>query len=139
MNKLVLLGAGVAATGAAALITAGAALSQPADASSINVVGEPYLKAQQILKSQGITATFSGSVGSALPQSQCLVGSQKVNSVGKMLLTLDCSAKAEEQLKAMGPAGGPRVGKNGVTTVTPTPMVPIAGAPGAGAGPIPAR
>ena len=35
----------------------------------------------------------------------------------------------------MGPAGGPKVGKNGVTTVTPTPMVPIAGAPGAGAGP----
>ena len=134
MNKLVLLSAGAVATGAAALLTAGVAGSQP-DSSSINVVGEPYAKAIQILKGQGIKPTFGGSYGSALPQSQCLVDSQKINSGGKMLLTLDCSAAAEEQLKNMGPIGGPTVGKNGVTTVTPTPLVPIQGAPGAGTPP----
>lgn len=135
MNKLVLLGAGVAATAATALLTAGVAGSQPAENHSYNVVGEPYQKALAILKSQGVNATFGGSVGSALPQAQCLVDSQKVNRSGKMLLMLDCSAAAEERLAAMGPAGGPRVGANGVTTVTPTPMVPIAGAPGAGTPP----
>ena len=86
----------------------------------------------RILKSQGVKAYFGGSFGSVLPQAQCLVDQQKMTSGGRMLLSLDCSQKAADELAAMGPSGGPTVGANGVTTVTPTPVVPIQGAPGAG-------
>lgn len=136
MKKLVVLSGGLVAAGSAAVIGAGVALSQPApDMSSYNVVGEPFQKAIQILKSQGVKAYFGGSFGSVLPQAQCLVDEQKVTKQGRMLLMLDCSQKAADELAAMGPAGGPTVGSNGITTVTPTPVVPIQGAPGAGTPP----
>lgn len=128
MKKLVMLGAGIVAAGSAAVIGSGVAVSQPGG--SYNVVGEPYVKALQILKAQGLNANFGGSFGSVLPQAQCLVDTQKLTSGGKMLLMLDCSQAAADALKAMRPAGGPTVGANGVTTVTPTPVVPIQGAPG---------
>ncbi len=138
MKKLVVLGAGLLATvGSAAVISAGVALSQPGSSnSSYNVVGEPYAKALQELKAQGVHAYFGGSFGSVLPQSQCLVEQQKVTAGGRVLLELDCSQKAADELAAQGPSaggGGPTVGSNGITTVTPTPVVPIGGAPGAGA------
>ena len=136
MKKLAVLSAGMFAAGSVALISAGVAISQPnADTNSINVVGEPYAKALQILKSQNVKAFFGGSHGSVLPQAQCLVSEQRVTSGGRMYLQLDCSQEAADLLAEMGPAGGPTVGSNGVTTVTPTPVVPIAGAPGAGAPP----
>jgi len=53
----------------------------------------------------------------------------------RILLMLDCSQKAADMLEAMRPSGGPRVGANGITTVTPTPVVPIQGAPGPAAPP----
>lgn len=138
MKKLVALGGGLLAAGSIALLAAGTATSQPSS-TSVNVVGEPYLKALAILKSQGIKATFGGSFGSALPQSQCLVDSQKINSSGKMILMLDCTGAAAQQADdaagSPGIPGPPKVGSNGVTTVTPTPVVPIAGAPGAGTPP----
>jgi hypothetical protein len=131
VKKLVALSGGLVAAGSAALIGAGVALSQPGqDLTSYNVVGEPYNKALQILKSQGVKAYFGGSFGSVLPQAQCLVDQQKTTSEGRMLLMLDCSQEAADTLEAMGPAGGPTVGSNGITTVTPTPVVPIQGAPG---------
>ena len=129
MKKLVVLSGGLVTAGSAALICAGVALSQP-DASSYNVVGEPYQKALQVLKSQGVKAYFGGSFGSVLPQAQCLVDQQKITSGGRMLLMLDCSQKAADLIAEMGPSGGPTVGSNGITTVTPTPVVPIQGAPG---------
>lgn len=133
MKKLVVLSSGLVVAGSAAVITAGVALSQPGgDQSSLNVVGEPYQKALQELKSQGVHAYFGGSFGSVLPQAQCLVDQQKETANRRMLLMLDCSQKAADQLAAQGPSGGPTVGSNGVTTVTPTPVVPIGGAPGAG-------
>jgi hypothetical protein len=136
VKKLVALSGGLVAAGSAALVCAGVALSQPAvDTSSYNVVGEPYNKALQILKSQGVKAYFGGSFGSVLPQAQCLVDQQKVTSAGRMLLMLDCSQKAADILADQGPSGGPTVGSNGITTVTPTPVVPIQGAPGAGTPP----
>ena len=137
MKKLVALSGGLVAAGSIALIGAGVALSQPGqgDTSSLNVVGEPYNKALQVLKSQGVKAYFGGSFGSVLPQAQCLVDQQKVTAGGRMLLMLDCSQKAADELAAMGPSGGPTVGSNGITTVTPTPVVPIQGAPGAGTPP----
>jgi hypothetical protein len=136
VKKIVVLSGGLVAAGAAALIGAGVAISQPQpDMSSYNVVGEPYNKALQVLKSQGVKAYFGGSSGSVLPQAQCLVDQQKVTSGGRMYLFLDCSQAAKDQLTAMGPAGGPTVGSNGITTVTPTPVVPIQGAPGPAAPP----
>lgn len=129
MKKLAVLSGGLVVAGSAALIGAGVAMSQP-DLSGLNVVGEPYNKALQLLKSQGVKAYFGGSFGSVLPQSDCLVDQQKITSGGRFLLMLDCSQKAADLLAEMGPSGGPRVGSNGVTTVTPTPVVPIQGAPG---------
>ena len=134
MKKLVVLGAGVVAAGSFALFAAGTATSEPT-AASLNVVGEPYVRALSILKSQGVKATFGGSFGSALPQAECLVDSQKINSSGRMILMLDCSAEAAEQARDSAVPGAPKVGSNGVTTVTATPVVPIAGAPGAGTPP----
>ena len=131
MKKIVVLSGGLVVAGSAALIGAGVALSQPQpDASSVNVVGEPYNKALQILKSQGVKAYFGGSFGSVLPQAQCLVDQMKPTSQGRLLLMLDCSQKAADEIANMGPSGGPTVGSNGITTVTPTPVVPIQGAPG---------
>jgi hypothetical protein len=131
VNKLVVLSGGLAAVGSAALVGAGIAMSQP----SLNVVGEPYNRALQILKTQGIKAYFGGSVGSVLPQAECLVDQQKITSGGRMLLMLDCSQKAADLIAEQAPSGGPTVGRNGITTVTPTPVVPIQGAPGAGTPP----
>jgi hypothetical protein len=137
LKKLVVLSGGLVAVGSAALIGAGIAMSQPGNANNFNVVGEPYNKALQILKSQGVKATFGGSFGSVLPQAECLVDSQKAIETTdfgrpalKLVLMLDCSQKAADMIEEMGPSGGPRVGSNGVTTVTPTPVVPIQGAPG---------
>jgi hypothetical protein len=135
VNKLVALGGALVAGGSVALVGAGIAMSQP---NSLNVVGEPYNRALQILKSQGVKAYFGGSVGSVLPQAQCLVDQQKVTSGGRMLLMLDCSQKAADLIAEMTPSGGPTVGSNGITTVTPTPVVPIQGAPGAGTPSVPA-
>jgi hypothetical protein len=136
VKKIVVLSGGLVVAGSAALIGAGVALSQPTgDQSSLNVVGEPYQKALQILKSQGVKAYFGGSFGSVLPEAQCLVDQQKETSQRRVLLMLDCTQKAADQIADSGPSGGPTVGSNGITTVTPTPVVPIAGAPGPAAPP----
>jgi hypothetical protein len=135
VKNIVVLSGGLVVAGSAALIGAGVALSQPSDMTSYNVVGEPYSKALQILKSQGVKAYFGGSHGSVLSQANCLVDQQKVTSGGRMYLVLDCTQEAADTLAEMGPSGGPTVGNNGVTTVTPTPVVPIEGAPGAGTPP----
>src|ERR1700754_4614238 len=97
VKQILVLSGGLVVAGSAALIAAGAALSQPQqDTTSYNVVGEPYNKALQILKSEGVKAYFGGSYGSVLPQAQCLVESQKTTKDGRMLLTLDCSQKAAD-------------------------------------------
>lgn len=135
MKKLVMLGAGILAAGSAAVISSGVAFAQPGG--TYNVIGEPYAKALAILKAQGVNATFGGSFGSVLPQAQCLVDTQKVNRSGKMLLSLDCSQAAADALTAMGPAAGPRVGSNGITTIKATPVAPLPAAPAAPAAPPP--
>jgi hypothetical protein len=142
VNKLVVLSGGLVAVGSFALVGAGIAMSQPGGGSYSNVVDEPYGKAIQILESQGLKPIFGGKTGSVLQQSQCLVSSQKLiksssqgNPSAKVQLFLDCTQTAADKLAEMGPTGGPTVGGNGVTTVTPTPVVPIQGAPGAGTAP----
>jgi hypothetical protein len=75
VKKIVVLSGGLVVAGSAALIGAGVALSQPTgDQSSLNVVGEPYAKALQILKSQGVKAYFSRSAWS--------IGRRKPRSAG---------------------------------------------------------
>jgi hypothetical protein len=137
MKKLAVLSAGVFAAGSVALISAGVATSEPnPNTNSMNVVGEPYGKALQILKSQNVKAYFGGAVGSDLPQAQCIVEQQKITAGGRMYLSLNCTTEAAEAAGQFGGSdGGPTVGSNGVTTVTPTPVVPIPGAPGAGTPP----
>lgn len=142
MKKLVVLGIGgfavLAGSASATLISAGVASSDPAGgANPYSVVGEPYGKAVAILKSQGIRSSFGGSVGSDVPQAQCIVSGQKATSAGKMILELNCTQKAYEDAQAATPSrggaptggvpGGPTVGSNGVTTVTPTPVGPQPG------------
>ena len=136
MKKLAVLSAGALAVGSAALISAGVATSQPnPNVSSLSVVGEPYGRALQILKSQRVKAYFGGAVGSDLPQAQCIVEKQKFTG-GRMYLSLNCTKEAAEAAGQLGGSdGGPTVGSNGVTTVTATPVVPIPGAPGAGTPP----
>jgi len=93
------------------------------------VIGEPYAKAVQILKMQGMATGFGGSVGSAMPQAQCPVATQKILSTGKILLSLDCTEEAKQSLAGSAVPGAPTVGSNGVTTVTPTPVGPQPGMP----------
>lgn len=138
MKKLI-LAAGAAAIGTAAgalgIGALGAALSHadPGTNNTLNVVGEPYGKAVAILRAQGVKTVFGGSVGSDVPQSQCVVASQKVLSASrKMQLNLDCSAAAQPQAPAApsaasGPgaqstegAARPTPGAPGIVTVTPT-------------------
>ena len=78
MKKLVVLGAGALAATSIGLLSAGLASSQPANPNGMNVIGEPYYKAVKILKGMGLSTGFGGSVGSALPQAQCMVSSQKM-------------------------------------------------------------
>lgn len=130
----------MALSGATAAVSAAAGLgmavstADPASNSIYNVVGEPYAKAVAILRAQGIPTSFGGSVGSDVPQSRCIVSSQKVLGTGKMLLMLDCTAEAQPEAPAptsaartpgapSGDGGGrPTAGAPGVVTVVPTPV-----------------
>jgi hypothetical protein len=132
VKKLVVLGAGGALVAvSAALLSAGAATSDPGAGGSMDVTGQTYAQAVKVLRTQGVKTGFGGSVGSLLPQAQCLVSSEKRLTSGKVMLMLDCTQAAKDQLAASGAAGGPpgppTVGSNGVTTVTPTPVGPQPG------------
>lgn len=104
-----ILGLGAAALAIPAAIAA-AGLLNPATASAdpgaspINVIGEPYFKAVAILKSQGAKATFGGSFGSDLPQSQCIVSQQKLTKQNRMILNLDCTQAAADHATDSTPA-----------------------------------
>jgi hypothetical protein len=134
VKKLVVLGAGALVAGSIGLLGAGVADSQPMNPNQVNVIGQPYYKAVKMLHGMGVSTTFGGSVGSDLPQQQCMVASQKVVGQGKMSLNLDCTKEAAQQMADQGSSGGgggvpggPTVGANGVTTVTPTPVGPQPG------------
>ena len=92
-----------AAIASVALFGPAVAAAAPATASSANVIGEPYYKAVTILKSQGMRATFGGSFGSDLPQSQCIVSQQKALK-SKMILMLDCTTAAAKDAAGAAPA-----------------------------------
>jgi hypothetical protein len=148
VKKLILVVAGAIAAGSAgAVLGMGPSGADPSNSNSTaNVTGEPYAKAVAILQAQGYKAVFGGSVGSEVPQAQCLVESQKMiaggsnngavgrlgpTSSGKMQLMLNCTKKAQESLdQGTGPVpsmggggdggGRPTPGAPGVVTVTPT-------------------
>lgn len=134
MRKLVLVLAGVTVAGSAVALGVGASSADPSSSSTYNVVGEPYAKAVAILRAQGVKTTFGGSVGSDVPQSQCVVSSQKVTSSAKMQLMLDCTAAAQPEQPAATSAATapgtqstdagnrPTAGAPGVVTVIPTPV-----------------
>lgn len=135
MRKLILAAGAVAVGTAAAALGMGAGHAAPGDNSTLNVVGEPYGKAVAILRAQGVKTVFGGSVGSDLPQAQCVVSSQKVlSTAGKMQLNLDCTAAAQPQRPVAPSAANvpgaqsteatarPTPGAPGVVTVIPTPV-----------------
>ena len=134
MRKLVLVLASTAVAGSAVALSVGASGADPSSTSTYNVVGEPYAKAVAILRAQGIKTTFGGAVGSDVPQSQCVVSSQKVTSSAKMQLMLNCTAAAQPEQPATTAAATapgtqstdagnrPTAGAPGVVTVIPTPV-----------------
>ena len=129
MKKLVVLGAGAIAATSIGLISAGLASSQPANPNQMNVIGEPYFKAVKILHGMGMTTGFGGSVGSALPQAQCMVSSQKMLTSGKVLLNLDCSEEAAQQMAEQGSLGSGAPSSGGPAGTLRPPQIPIAPAP----------
>ncbi len=136
MRKLILAAAGAVAAGSAAVALGMGSSSADSSNSTFNVLGEPYAKAVAILHAQGMSTVFGGSVGSDVPQAQCLVQSQKAITAAKMQLILNCTEEAQPQKPAAtsvvnGPgqsgaqspadAGGrPTAGAPGVVSVTPT-------------------
>lgn len=135
MRKLVLAISGAVLAGSvAAVLSVGASSADPASNSTYNVVGEPYAKAVAILRAQGVPASFGGSVGSDVPQSQCVVSSQKVTGGGKMQLMLNCTAAAQPEQPAATSAASasgtgtadagsrPTAGAPGVVSVVPVPV-----------------
>jgi hypothetical protein len=134
VKKLALFAGGVGASIAMAVIGAG-----NAHAGAPDVTGQTYGKAVAILHTQGYSSVFGGSVGSDLPQSQCIVSQQKALGTGaKQSLMLDCTlAPGQEKPGApnthsLVPPGGsvPTSGADanrptpgaGTVTVTPVPI-----------------
>ena len=134
MRKLLVVGGAALSAAAVAGLGMGASTADPTSNSTYNVVGEPYAKAVAILRAQGVRTTFGGSVGSDVPQAQCIVNSEKVLAAGKIQLMLDCTAESQPEKPAAtsvanSPSGGtqspcagnrPTPGAPGVVTVIPT-------------------
>ncbi len=111
MKKLILVAAGALVTGSAvAALGMGASNADPStDGGTLNVLGEPYYKAVAILHAQSIQTVFGGSVGSDVPQAQCIVSTQKYLKSGKMQLMLNCTKAAQpDQPTATSAANSPR-------------------------------
>ena len=134
MKKLVVFSCGLVVAGSAALIGGGVAISQPAQPSAVQRDRRAVRQGAGDPQEPGREGVLRRARPAACSRSRhAWSTSRRSTSSGRMLLTLDCTQAAADQIKAMGPSGGPTVGANGITTVTPTPVVPIAGAPGAGA------
>lgn len=132
MKRLILVAAGALAAGsAAAALSMGPSNADPNAGGTMNILGEPYYKAVAILHAQGIKTVFGGSVGSDVPQAQCIVQSQKYLASGKMSLMLNCTKAAQPEAPPPSSAGTapsipsdggsrPTPGAPGTVTVTPT-------------------
>jgi hypothetical protein len=120
VKKLAAVAVGSAALATIGFLSAGHASS---DNGALDVSGNTYAQAVKILKSQGYKAVFQGSVGSDVPQQQCIVDSQKILPRGRVSLMLNCTQAAQPAPSALDP-NAPVVGSNGVTTVKATPVAP---------------
>ena len=132
MNKLIVMGATAIAASTIGVLSAGLANSDPANPNQLNVIGEPYFKAVKILHGMGMSTTFGGSVGSDLPQPQCMVASQKMLGSGRMQMNLDCTEKAAQEMAEQGssaPGGVPAVAKS-AGTVDHRQATPVGPQPG---------
>lgn len=126
MKKLLALGAGSIAAVSMAVISAGHATSQ----GPLDVSGETYAQAVALLRQQGYRPVFGGSVGSDVPQAQCIVESEKMLPNARVSLMLNCTKAAQPPAGSNVPSGAPgppKVGGNGVTTVQATPVGPQPG------------
>lgn len=129
MRTLPLCAAVLVAGTAAVAVGMGAGQADPGAGSTLNVVGEPYAKAVAILRAQGVKATFGGSVGSDVPQAQCIVASEK--QIGTHIqLTLDCTAAAQPDLPSAPSSGTGGSGTGGTSGQNPDAGRPTPGAPG---------
>jgi hypothetical protein len=133
LKKLVLFAGGVGATIAMAVIGTGVASANAPD-----VTGQTYGKAVAILHAQGYSSVFGGSIGSDLPQSQCIVNDQQSMTNGNQRLRLDCTlAPGQEKpgapnthslvppggsIPTSGAAADPNRPTPGAGTVTVTPV-----------------
>lgn len=125
MKKLVVMGATAVAAGSIGLLSAGIAHSDPFNPNQMNVIGEPYFKAVKILHGMGLQTGFGGAVGSALPQAQCMVTKQTMGGNNRMLLNLDCTQEAAEEMAANGSmGGGGGVGPQGTLRPEQVPIAP---------------
>ena len=131
MKKLVVLGATAVSAGAIGLLSTAPAGADPVNPNQMNVIGEPYYKAVKILQGMGLSTAFGGGVGSALPQAQCMVTSQKMGGNNRMLLNLDCTEEAAQLMAESGALGTGAPGAVGGNTLRPE-QVPIA--PGSNVG-----
>jgi len=100
VKKLIMAAAGVFVTGSAVAALGMGSSSADTSNSIYNVLGEPYGKAVAILHAAGMATVFGGSVGSDVPQAQCIVQSQKAITAGKMQLMLNCTEEAQPQRPA---------------------------------------
>jgi hypothetical protein len=132
-KRLIAVTAGSVALASMGFISAGQASS---DNGAVDVSGQTYAQAVKVLRSMGYRASFGGSVGSDVPQAQCVVESQKILPKARVSLMLNCTKAAQpdpgQNAVAGAPVpgqapGAPHVGSNGVTTVTPTPVGPQPG------------
>ena len=125
MKKLIVAGAAAVAASTIGLLNAGLASADPVNPSQLNVIGEPYYKAVKILHGMGLSTTFGGSVGSDLPQAQCMVASQKMLGSGRMQMNLDCTeAAAQEMAESGSMGGGGGVGPQGTLRPEQVPIAP---------------
>ncbi len=121
--------AALAAGSVAAALSAGPGQADPGAGGTLNVVGEPYAKAVAILRAQGVPSSFGGSVGSDVPQAQCIVKSEKMLG-SKIQLMLDCTAEAQPDVPSAPAAGSGGAGGAGTGGQNPDAGRPTPGAPG---------
>jgi hypothetical protein len=121
VKKLLAVAAGSVALASMGFLTAGHASS---DNGAADVSGQPYAQAVKVLKSEGYKAVFGGSVGSDLPEAQCVVESQKFLPNRRVSLMLNCTKSAQPAPSAAADPNAPVVGSNGITTVKATPVAP---------------
>jgi len=130
VKKLILAAAGALATGSAIVALGMGSSSADTSTSTSNVLGEPYGRAVAILHAQGISTVFGGSVGSDVPQAQCIVQTEKAISSAKIQLILNCTKEAQPQRPAATSAASAPAQSGASSTAANGGSRPTPGAPG---------